>query len=102
MALNVLVAGEIAYLLNCRYWTAPAWQRGTPNPWVWVSIGILLLLQAAITYWGPMQSVFGTAPLSGGQLLAIAGSALVLFLLVEFEKALHRLVAARRGRATLG
>lgn len=102
MALNVLVAGEIAYLLNCRYWTAPAWQRGTPNPWIWRSIGILLLLQAAITYWGPMQSVVGTAPLSGGQLLAIAGSALVLFLLVEFEKALHRLVAARRGRATLG
>jgi calcium-translocating P-type ATPase len=102
MALNVLVAGEIAYLLNCRYWTAPAWQRGTPNPWVWISIAILVVLQAGITYWAPMQAIFGTAGLSGGQWLAIAGSAVVLFLLVEVEKAVHRRLAARRGRATLG
>ncbi len=102
MALNVLVAGEIAYLLNCRYWTAPAWQRGTPNPWVWISIGILMLLQAVITYWGPMQAVFGTAGLSVGQWLAIAATAAVLFVLVEFEKAIHRRVAAHRGSTTLG
>jgi calcium-translocating P-type ATPase len=102
MALNVLVAGEIAYLLNCRYWTAPAWQRGTPNPWVWVSIAVLVVLQAGITYWAPMQAVFGTVGLSGDQWLAIAGSAMVLFLLVEVEKAIHRRLQARRGRAAVG
>jgi calcium-translocating P-type ATPase len=102
MALNVLVAGEVAYLINCRNLTAPAWQRGTPNPWVWISIAILVVLQAGITYWPPMQAIFGTAGLSASHWLAILGVAIVLFLMVELEKALHRRVAARRGRATLG
>jgi calcium-translocating P-type ATPase len=102
MALNVLVAGEIGYLLNCRYWTAPAWQRGTPNPWVWISIGILLVLQVSITYWAPMQTLFGTAALSGGELLAVCASALAVFVLVEIEKTIHRRFAARRARAAVG
>jgi calcium-translocating P-type ATPase len=102
MALNALVAGEVAYLFSCRFWTAPAWRRHAPNPWAWVAVGVLALAQVGITYWPPMQRLFGTAGLELGQWAAIAVGAVLLFALVESEKAVLRFVDRRRHVARLG
>jgi calcium-translocating P-type ATPase len=102
MALNALVAGEVAYLFSCRFWTAPAWRRHAPNPWAWVAVGALVVLQAAITYWPPMQRLFGTAALDGEQWAAIVAGALLLFVLVEGEKAWLRVAERRRRVARVG
>ncbi|TCW32285.1 cation-translocating P-type ATPase [Gulbenkiania mobilis] len=92
LAVNAMVATEIGYLFNSRALLAAPWPRGgrRPNPAVAWAVGVLLLLQAALTGLPMMQRLFGTAPLSAGEWLAVAGCGGVTFLLVEAEKALRR------------
>lgn len=92
LAVNAMVATEIGYLFNSRALLAAPWPRGgrRRNPAVAWAVGVLLLLQAALTGLPMMQRLFGTAPLSAGEWLAVAGCGGVTFLLVEAEKALRR------------
>ncbi|HRQ63278.1 MAG TPA: HAD-IC family P-type ATPase [Xanthomonadaceae bacterium] len=103
VAVNMLVFGEIVYLFNSRRWVAPGWTREAlfANPWAWISVAVLLVLQMMLTYAPPMQRVFGTTGLGVAEWLWIIGLAGVLFVVVEAEKALHR-AAKRRRRKAIG
>ncbi|QOC23529.1 HAD-IC family P-type ATPase [Wenzhouxiangella sp. AB-CW3] len=92
MAVNVLVAGQISYLFNCRRWQAPslALQYLFANPWAWVTAGLLIVMQLGFTYLPFAQNVFGTASLPASAWAPIAGFALLVFLLVELEKLITR------------
>lgn len=59
-----LVMGEIAYLFNCRYLLAPVrgWQDFSGNPYVLLSIGVLVVIQAAFTYLPFMQKCSAWSP----------------------------------------
>ncbi|MBS3823326.1 MAG: HAD-IC family P-type ATPase [Wenzhouxiangellaceae bacterium] len=98
VALNMLVAGEVVYLFNCRRWSTPSFtfEALTANPVAWLSVAVLAGLQAALTYWPPLQKVFGLAALDAGHWLLIAGLALLLFVLVEIEKWVVRRIQAAR------
>ncbi|MBB5015850.1 cation-translocating P-type ATPase [Rehaibacterium terrae] len=89
VALNMLVAGSVAYLFNSRRWTAPGWtpEALLANPWAWLSVAVLALLQAAVTYWPPAQAVFGTQGLGWREWGWIAALSAALFIVVELEKA---------------
>ena len=92
VAVNTLVMFEIFYLWNARYLLAPVlnFEGLFGNRLVLIAIGVLLVFQLIFTYWGPAQTLFGTADLSWaawGRIIAVASS--VLFL-VELEKALIR------------
>jgi magnesium-transporting ATPase (P-type) len=97
LAVNMLVAGEIVYLFNARRLNGPALSRdaiASAGPAA-LSVALVLLLQMPFTYWGPMQTLFGTAPLSLRAWGIIAAAALALFVVVEGEKALLRRFARR-------
>lgn len=98
VALNMLVAGEVVYLFNCRRWSTPSFtfEALTANPVAWLSVAVLAGLQAALTYWPPLQQVFGLAGLGTGHWMLIAGLALLLFVLVEIEKWVVRRIQAAR------
>jgi magnesium-transporting ATPase (P-type) len=90
VAVNALVAGEIAYLFNCRRFTASmlraaAW-RG--NDLAFGVTLILVLLQLAFTYLPWMNAIFHSAPIDAAAWALIIGCGAALFLLVEIEKAL--------------
>ncbi|MDD3528281.1 MAG: cation-transporting P-type ATPase [Gallionellaceae bacterium] len=89
-AVNALVMGEIVYLFNCRRLTAPALALGalTGNPYVWLTTLILIFFQGLFTYLPAMQALFGTAGLDAAAWAGILLFGLLLFLLVELEKAL--------------
>ncbi|ACO73478.1 Cation transport ATPase [Laribacter hongkongensis HLHK9] len=95
LAVNCMVAVEIAYLFNTRTGIRSALGltalRAT-RP-TWVAIGVLLLLQLAFTYWQPLQRLFTTQALDGGDWLMVGLSAVLTFLIVEADKAWCR----RRG-----
>jgi magnesium-transporting ATPase (P-type) len=97
-AVTVLVLGQVAYLFNSRFLRVSSFSlralRG--NPVVWVSVGILLLLQLAFTYVPAMQEWFHTAPLTWREWGIALSLAVAIFLIVEVEKAIAR--AARRRR----
>lgn len=92
LAVNLLVAGEIFYLFNCRRWRAPSLtlEALTANIWAWVTAGALIVMQLGFTYLPVAQSVFGTIALEAWHWALIAVLVLPLMLLVEVEKWFYR------------
>lgn len=90
LAVNTLVACEIAYLFSSRQINAPARFGWRDNPMVWGMIVLLALLQLAFTHWAPLQRLFATQSLDplGWGICLLAGAALLA--VVETEKWLRR------------
>ena len=82
--------GQIAYLFNCRYLLGPvrSWQDFTGNRYVLLSIGVLVVIQAAFTYLPFMQKLFGVVALDAVAWGLIAGFGVLLFIVIEIEKLL--------------
>jgi magnesium-transporting ATPase (P-type) len=92
LAVNTLVLFEMFYLLNSRYVEAPVLNREglLGNRYVLLAIGLLLLFQLAFTYWGPLQTLFGTQSLRVDDWLLMLPVTASVLLLVELEKTLMR------------
>jgi len=98
VAVNTLVAMEVAYLFSVRYLRQPSFTfqgvKGTPA--VLVALGLVTVLQLLFTYAPPMEALFGTRPLPplwAGVVLAIGAA---LFVVLEVEKwARRRLTEGR-------
>ena len=63
------------------------------NPWLLLSIGSSLVFAAALVYLPALQDIFGTAALTGGQLLLVLPFPFVIWGADE----LYRAVRRRRG-----
>ncbi|HXU93913.1 MAG TPA: cation-transporting P-type ATPase [Gallionella sp.] len=89
VAVNALVMGEIFYLFNCRFLLAPCWNWSgfTRSRPVLVSILCVAALQAMFTYAPLFQKMFGTVALDTAAWWHILLFGLLLFLIVETEKA---------------
>jgi magnesium-transporting ATPase (P-type) len=96
VAVNTLVAGQIFYLLNSRTFQEPAWTREglLGSQAVLIAIGVCVVLQLVFTYAPPANLLFGTAPLLPDAWARCLAVGLLVFVLVELEKAVMRL----RGR----
>ncbi len=90
VAVNTLVACEIAYLFNARFLSESSLSmKGLfGSRAVLISVAIVVVLQAMFTYLPFMQALFDTTPLDPAIWAHIAGAGVVLFLLVEIEKAI--------------
>jgi len=91
-AVNALVAGELVYLINSRYFiasslSAVAW---VGNRYAVIAMSILVGVQLVFTYAPFMQTAFASRALSGGAWLRILAAAALVFLIVEAEKAVVR------------
>lgn len=100
MALNTLVVLEIFHLFFIRniYGASLTWRglRGTRV--IWLCVTTITLAQFLVTYFPPLQQVFGTraVPLTDGMLIVAVGA--VFFAIIETEKQL-RLAVRRTARA---
>ncbi|MDP3421000.1 MAG: HAD-IC family P-type ATPase, partial [Thiobacillus sp.] len=91
-AINALVMGEIFYLFNCRRLIAPVvgWSGFFCNRAVLIAIGALIVLQGLFTYLPLLQSLFATTALdlvTWGHILLFG---LIVYGVVEIEKAVIR------------
>jgi RND family efflux transporter MFP subunit len=102
VAVNTLVACEVAYLFNARFLSESSLSlKGFfGSRAVLISVAIVVVLQAMFTYLPFMQALFNTTPLDPEIWWHIAGASVVLFLLVEVEKAIFR--SAARAPAPRG
>jgi Ca2+-transporting ATPase len=83
----VFVFGEAVYLFNCRSLTRSAFSLGLfSNPWIWVGIAAMTLLQLAFTYVPTMNVLFDSAPIGMGAWLRVLGVGLVIYAAVGIEK----------------
>lgn len=89
LAVNTLVVGEAFYLFNTRYLTASSLNIAalTGNRYAVIATAIVLLFQLLFTYAPPMQLLFHTRGLDALHWLLIAAAGLVVFVIVEMEKA---------------
>jgi magnesium-transporting ATPase (P-type) len=87
-AVNALVCGEIFYLFNARRFTASALTKDTltGNRVMWIVIGVLVVLQLALTYLPFLQGIFETAPLGAVTWAVILLLGVLKFFAVEVEK----------------
>ncbi|PAP78665.1 cation transporter [Rubrivirga marina] len=87
MAVTTVILFQIFYLLNCRSLKESVLQIGLfSNPWVYVGIGSLLVLQLGFVYLPVMHAVFGSAPIPAhawGEALVVA---LVVIPAIGLEK----------------
>lgn len=87
VAVNAFVIMEISYLFNCRSLHLPITKMAAfSNPWVWWGASLMLALQLALTYWLPLASLFGTAPIDARAWGEISAVALAAIIIVELEK----------------
>ena len=90
IAVNAFVMIELAYLFNCRTLTRFAGSVGWfANRYLLLGVTTMLALQLLYTYTPVMNSLFDSAPLSATDWAHILAAALLTFLVVEVEKAIH-------------
>ena len=96
-AVNTLVMFQAVYLLNSRFLLAPAWphQALRGNPYVPLSIALIVGLQLLFTYAPFMQALFHTAALGVDAWVRIVLIATSIYVIVEFEKWLMRVNGVR-------
>lgn len=94
LAVNTLVMGEIVYLFNVRHLRSSVLNREglLGNPYVLLTICILIFFQLLFTYLPPMQRLFGTQSLGAVEWGWIGLFGLALLLLMELEKVILNLV----------
>lgn len=99
VAVNLLVMGEAAYLFNSRYLYAPSItvEGFLGNRIALIAIAVLVVLQLSFTYLPVFQALFGSAGLDAEAWLLIGVFGILLFLVVELEKAAWRFVERRRS-----
>ena len=101
VVINTLVTAHVTYLFNCRRLShsALSWEGVSGNRVALAAIAVSLALQGLLTYWAPLQRWFGTADIGVQSWLRIAAFGVLLFLIVEGEKALRRRAAGPPGAA---
>ncbi|MFP5363609.1 MAG: cation-translocating P-type ATPase [Thermoleophilia bacterium] len=98
VAVNVFVAVEILYLFSCRSLTGRARDLGLfSNRWLLGGVALMIALQLLFTYSGPMNDLFGSAPLEGVTWLKVLAAAVVAWAVVEVEKRWRRIRGAGPG-----
>lgn len=95
VAVNTIVMIEIFYLLNCRSLSKSILKIGFfTNKFIFLGIGMMILIQIIFTYSPTMNEVFQSHPISGESWLKIVGVSFLTFIIIEIKK----LVFAKRKK----
>lgn len=88
-AVNVVIIIELFFLFNCRSLTQPLYKMNFfGNRWLFVGIGMIIVLQVIYSCYPPMNQLFHSAPMRFNSLLSALGIGFVSFLILEIEKRL--------------
>ncbi len=100
VAVNVLVIGQVFYLLSCRYKldSSLSLRAHLGNPYLPLGIGAVVILQLLFTYAPPLQALFETEAMPLGLWPPLFVGGLLFFLVVEAEK----LILRTRARSSRG
>ncbi|MCG8383695.1 MAG: cation-transporting P-type ATPase [Gammaproteobacteria bacterium] len=91
MAMNTLVVMEIFHLFFIRniYGTSLTWKAVRGTKVVWATVAAITGAQFIITYFPPLQGIFGTHPVSFFDGILILCLGVALFTIIETEKQLR-------------
>lgn len=85
--MNVFVFVEIFYLFNCRSLTKSMFQLGLfSNPWLFVGVSLMVILQLLYTYVPAMNWMFHGAPVHPAAWGYILAAGFIVYLVIGLEK----------------
>ena len=93
MAFTTLMLFQMFNVLNARSDERSAFAHLFTNPWLWMAVGVSLLLQVAVVYIPLLQRAFGTVSLSAADWLLCAAVASSVLWLREISKLAGRTVS---------
>ncbi|EOH59560.1 HAD-IC family P-type ATPase [Enterococcus mundtii] len=97
--LQNIVAAQAIYMINCREQVDASLNKGFfQNKFLFISLGILFVLQTGVIYLPFAQQVIETTSLSFAQHLPILVNVLLLFTIVEVEKRISKTWIKRKER----
>ena len=103
IVVNAIVSMEIFYLFSVRYsrMASLTWRGALGTPAVLIGVGSVAALQLGFTYLPFMQVIFQTRPVDLVDVLVIIGSGVTLFIIMEIEKRMRRVLFSQDwlGRA---
>jgi Ca2+-transporting ATPase len=94
IALFTLIGVQLGHTFNCRSRTRSALEGLFRNPFIWVAVVVVVLLQLCAAYFSPLAAVLGTVPPSAIDWLVIISCGMITIAIVELVK-----LAVRRKRA---
>ncbi|MEL6693198.1 MAG: HAD-IC family P-type ATPase, partial [Pseudomonadota bacterium] len=100
LSLNTLVVFEIAYLFFIRniYGTSLTWRAVRGTNMVWYCVVTVTAAQFAVTYFPPLQVVFGTEAVPFREGIIVVALGVLLFALLELEKQLKLTLGGKSAR----
>ena len=91
IAVNVFAVGQAFYLLNCRSLRYSIFKLGVfSNMWIWSGIAAMATAQLLFTYLPIMNTMFHTAPISFMSWVHIIMVGIVIYIVIDVEKAYRR------------
>ncbi|ODN66732.1 cation-transporting P-type ATPase [Methylophaga muralis] len=101
-AVNTLVVMEVFYLFNVRCLSSASWsiKQWFTSYIVFLSIGLVIILQLIFTYAPFMNTLFETTPISLGHGMEIIAVGIVMYLILEIEKWLRRSITKKYQTGT--
>ncbi len=95
-AVNLLVFGELFYLLNCRSLRFSMFKIGVfSNGWLLIGVALMILSQLLFTYAPFMNLLFSTQPLGLTEWAIVIVAGLMIYIVVEIEKSITNKKEAR-------
>jgi magnesium-transporting ATPase (P-type) len=101
IAVNTIVVMEVFYLFSVRYvhGTSLTLRGVVGTRAVLIGVSLVIVAQALLTYWPPLQRLFQTRPVGPADLAAIVAVGVALLLVIEIEKrVVGYAAAALQGR----
>jgi Ca2+-transporting ATPase len=90
IALFALVAVQLGHTFNCRSRTRSAFDGIFTNPFLWIALVIVVLLQLLACYFSPLAAVLGTVRPATTDWIVIASCGLLTIVIVEVVKFVSR------------
>ena len=97
VALFTLVAVQLGHTFNCRSRSRSAFDGIFSNPFLWIAVFVVVLLQLLAAYSAPLSAILGTVQPSAIDWVVICSSGLLTIGVVEVAKAAFRF---KRGFAS--
>jgi Ca2+-transporting ATPase len=90
IALFTLVAVQLGHTFNCRSRSRSVFDGLFRNPFLWIAVFVVVLLQLLAVYFSPLSEILNTTRPSVPDWIVIVGCGLLTIAIVEVTKFIHR------------
>jgi Ca2+-transporting ATPase len=97
VAFMTLALAQVVHVFSARSQSRSAVLSGLfSNAWIWASVVVCILLQLLAVYWGPLNRILRTSPLSWNDWLLVTGCSVAPAIIIEVLKFSQHLLGEKK------